>query len=60
MRIFAERRTSSLAMQNRRKKEVVIKFVESLTQDGIKITLHEKPLLKSALNLRLETVDGRY
>lgn len=57
MRIFAERRTSALAMQNRRggKKEsrgwrVVIKLAESLIQASRLrcASPHEKPLLKSS------------
>lgn len=35
----------------------VIKLAEFLTQAGIKIKRHEKPLLKSAVYLRLEIVD---
>lgn len=50
---------ATAAMQNRGRegRRVVIKLAEFLTQAGIKIKRHEKPLLKSAVYLRLEIVD---
>lgn len=58
MRIFAERRRLCKTGGGKgRGRWSYYKLAEFLTQAGIKIKRHEKPLLKSAVYLRLEIVD---